>query len=224
VQINTTDNSSFKRVVTDSLKLLPAITNAGYTGYSSIMRGFNAIFLKPNSTVASFNQTFAPFFNLTQLPGIQGGITAYPSTWNEYIKSFLQDPNIGTNIQDTSRLLTADVIEEKAEDLAELIIGNNEGAGFNFSKSQILDRHPLLPCSYILPFLVGKVNNHERDNTAVHDIWKRSHALMSLSVDWSDTASDAEKQEKRREMVELSERFTEIVGSEGGTYVNEANP
>ncbi|KAF7588253.1 hypothetical protein BBP40_005975 [Aspergillus hancockii] len=203
VQLNSTDNSTFKRVVTESLKLLPAITEAGYTGYSSIMTGFNAIFLKPNSTVASFNQTFAPFFNLAQLPGIKGGITAYPSTWNGYMETFLQDPNIGTSIQDTSRLLTTDVIQEKADDLAELILSNSDGAGFNF---------------------IGKVNNDERDNTAVHDVWKQSHGVMSLSVDWADTASDAEKQEKRHNMVELSRRFTEIVGSDGGTYVNEANP
>jgi hypothetical protein len=71
---------------------------------------------------------------------------------------------------------------------------------------------------------VGKVNDKERDNTAVHEIWKHSHALLSISVDWPDNATAREKGEKRHKMVQLSKRFTEIVGPDGGTYVNEASP
>ncbi|QMW39082.1 hypothetical protein G4B11_002362 [Aspergillus flavus] len=203
VQLNATSESSFKRVITESVKLLPAVTEAGYTGYGTIENGFAAIFLKPNSTIADFNQTFAPFFNLSRVPGIQGVVAAYPSTWDGYLQNVLQDPNIGSNIQDTSRLLTLKVMQEKADDLAEFIVDNKQGAGFNF---------------------IGKVNNDERDNTAVHDVWKHSHGLLSVSVDWADTAADREKEAKRQQTVRLSKRLTEIVGSGGGTYVNEANP
>ncbi|KAE8160751.1 hypothetical protein BDV40DRAFT_313563 [Aspergillus tamarii] len=203
VQLNATSASSFKQIIAESVKLLPAITEAGYTGYGTLENGFAALFLKPNGTIADFNQTFAPFFNLSRLPGIQGEVAAYPSTWDGYVKTFLRDPNIGTNIQDTSRLLTTEVIQGKAEELAEFIVSNKQGAGFNF---------------------IGKVNNDERDNTAVHDVWKHSHGLLSVSVDWADTATDSEKQEKRHQTIYLSKRLTEITGSEGGTYVNEANP
>lgn len=72
--------------------------------------------------------------------------------------------------------------------------------------------------------LVGKVNNDQRDDTAVHEIWKRSHALLSIGTDWKDNATDCEKAMKRHRMVRLSEQFTDIVGEDGGTYVNEANP
>ncbi|RHZ62522.1 hypothetical protein CDV55_106473 [Aspergillus turcosus] len=203
VQLNATDNSSSTRLVSESLKLLPAVTDAGYTGYGSFAQGFQAIFLQPNGTIESFNQTFASFSDLTQLPGISGAVGAYSSTWDEYLKTFLRDPNIGTNIQDTSRLLTADIIREKADDLAEFIVDNAQAAGFNF---------------------IGKVDNKERDNTAIHEIWKHSHALLSISVNWLDNATACEKEEKRHQMVQLSERFTEIVGPDGGTYVNEASP
>ncbi|KAE8391183.1 FAD binding domain protein [Aspergillus alliaceus] len=203
VQLNSTNDSSLKRVVAESIKLLPTITDAGYTGYATIEKGFGAIFMKPNSTVASFNETFGPVFKLTQLPGIEGAITAYPSTWDGYLKTILRDPNIGTNIQDTSRLLTTEVIRDRAEDLAEFIVGSQQGAGFNF---------------------IGKVNNDERDKTAIHEIWKRSHGLLSISVDWADTATSREKHEKRQRAVQMSERLTELVGTEGGTYINEANP
>ncbi|EAW22098.1 FAD/FMN-containing protein [Aspergillus fischeri NRRL 181] len=211
VQLNATNNSSSTRLISESLKLIPAVTDAGYTGYGSFAQGFQAIFLQPNGTIESFNRTFAPFSNLTQLPGVTGALAAYSSTWNDYLRTFLQDPNIGTNIQDTSRLLTADIIRENADGLAQFIVDNDQAAGFNFSK-----RDPI--------FSIGKVNNKERDNTAVHEIWKHSHALLSISVNWLDNATACEKEEKRHQMVQLSKRFTDIVGPDGGTYVNEASP
>ncbi|CAI7619960.1 unnamed protein product [Penicillium pancosmium] len=203
VQLNASDNSSLTDLLAGSMKLLPKVTDAGYTGYGNMDQRFEAIFLKPNGTVGSFNQTFAEFFNLSNAPGIQGAVGAYPSTWNEYLKTFLQDPNIGTNVQDTSRLLTASIIDEKAEDLAKLIVDNGGKGGFNF---------------------IGKVNNDERDNTAVNNIWKHSHALMSISIDWADNATKSEKHEKRLQAVMMSKNFTKIVGAKGGTYINEANP
>jgi hypothetical protein len=138
VQLNATEKSSSTRLVSESLKLLPAVTDAGYTGYGSFAQGFEAIFLQPNGTIKSFNKTFASFSKLTQLPGVSGVVGAYPSSWDEYLKTFLRDPNIGTNIQDTSRLLTADIIREKADDLAELIVDNSQAAGFNFSKGDLI--------------------------------------------------------------------------------------
>ena len=71
---------------------------------------------------------------------------------------------------------------------------------------------------------VGKVNNDERDNTAVNEIWKHSHALLSITVDWANNATESEKHKKRLHAVHISETLTKIVGSEGGTYINEANP
>lgn len=221
VQLNASDNASLTHVLAESIKLLPGVTDAGYTGYGSIDQGFGAIFIKPNSTVEYFNETFAGYFNLTHLPGIHGAVGAFPSTWNGYMKTFLRDPNIGTNIQDTSRLLTADVINREAEKLAHFLVKNGPGGGFNFSKLQLHDQSLL--SSYLFD-AVGKVNNEERDNTAVNDIWKHSHALMSISVDWANNATESEKHAKRLHAVQISESFTNIVGSEGGTYVNEANP
>lgn len=136
VQLNASDDASLTHVLAESIKLLPEVTDAGYTGYGNINQGIEAIFIKPNGTIESFNETFAGFSNLTQLPGIHGAIGAFPSSWNGYLENFLRDPNIGTNIQDISRLLTADVITRKAEELAQFLVKNGAGGGFNFSKSQ----------------------------------------------------------------------------------------
>lgn len=134
VHLNASDDASLTHVLAESIKLLPDVTDAGYTGYGNINQGLEAIFIKPNGTVESFNETFAGFFNLTQLPGIHGVVGAFPSTWNTYLEKFLRDPNIGTNTQDTSRLLTADVINREAEELARFLVKNGGEGGFNFSK------------------------------------------------------------------------------------------
>ncbi len=72
--------------------------------------------------------------------------------------------------------------------------------------------------------LVGKVNPAERDNTAVHPAWKDSRAILSIGTDWADDASAEEILSKKQQAVEVSKRLGEIVGPDGGTYVNEANP
>lgn len=47
---------------------------------------------------------------------------------------------------------------------------------------------------------------------------------MSISIDWANNATMSEKHEKRLHAVQISKDLTEIVGQEGGTYINEANP
>jgi hypothetical protein len=74
------------------------------------------------------------------------------------------------------------------------------------------------------PRIVGKVNPAERDNTAVHPIWKESHALFSMSSDWADDASEEVKTMWKHRTVEISNKLRDIVGDDGGTYINEANP
>jgi hypothetical protein len=55
----------------------------------------------------------------------------------DYLNTFLQDPNIATNVMDTSRLLTPNVLLNRTEELLDLVQDYPEmGLGFNFSKSR----------------------------------------------------------------------------------------
>lgn len=47
---------------------------------------------------------------------------------------------------------------------------------------------------------------------------------MSYGIDWPNNATDAEKKQHKQQLVEISLELEKIVGSDGGTYVNEANP
>lgn len=234
VQLNATDNSTLRTVLETGLQTIPSITEAGYTGYGDLSAGFSAIFLQPNGTNETYNEAFAPLYELKELPGVGGqiGTFSFPS-WIEYCRTFLRDPNIATNIIDASRLLTKDVLLNRANELVDLILDYPEnGAGFNFStyKSPV-SWHSLpspRPLLYSLTnnirHSVGKVNPTERDNTAVHPIWNESHGVFSLGSDWPDNASDEVRKQRKSLVVELSNRLRDIVGSDGGTYINEANP
>jgi hypothetical protein len=71
---------------------------------------------------------------------------------------------------------------------------------------------------------VGKVNPSERDKTAVHPIWNDSRGLFRMNTNWADNTSPTEKKQKKQRLVEVSRRLGAIVGPDGGTYINEANP
>ncbi|KAF8244059.1 FAD-binding domain-containing protein [Wilcoxina mikolae CBS 423.85] len=205
LQFNATTPSSLRLILQRSLALLPDVTNAGYTGYGSTdPTGFSAIFIQPNGNNETFTDTFAPFYNLTTLPGVSGVVAnlTFP-TWIDYCNTFLRDPNIATNVIDSTRLLTSDVLRNRNKELVDLVLEfPDSGAGFNFS--------PLPP----FPSPLSSAANS-----------KHSRAIMSFGVDWADDAPISEKRRKKMQAVEFSKRLEGIVGREGaGTYVNEANP
>jgi hypothetical protein len=136
MQFNTTDAPTFRTVIYKSLQGLPGVTDAGYTGYGVMDGGsFGLIFLQPNATQEAFNATFAPYYEIAALPNVsaQIGSIDFP-TWIDYCNVFLGDPNTATNVIDTSRLLTPDVLLHRTADLVDVAL-EYEGfsAGFNFS-------------------------------------------------------------------------------------------
>jgi hypothetical protein len=207
IQANATTNATLRALYERMLPLIPDIAKAGYTGYADLTSQLGFIFNQANATNSTFESTFAPFNReLQDIEGTQVLIAPpmpFP-TWLDYGEYFLTDPNIATNIQDASRLLTPLVLKNKAKELVDLIFDFPElGPGFNF---------------------IGMVNVDKRDETSVHSTWKESVALFSLSVNWPDDASEAEKKRLKKMLVEASLKLEHIVGEGSGTYLNEANP
>lgn len=141
VQVNTTSTETWRNAYAASLRALPAMTDAGYTGYGSTTVGelVQFIFLQPNGTDSNLERGLKGFDELTQMNGTAGmsigmGNFTLPS-WEAYTDLFLTDPNIATNIQDASRLLTPEVLSEKADTLVDLALRYPDAApGHNFSK------------------------------------------------------------------------------------------
>lgn len=145
-QANMSTEDAYRKVYTQALKSLPAITENGYTGYGATTPSETVmfIFFQPNGTNATLDQGFAGFNSILQMNGtddisVMAGNFFLP-TWQAYTDLFVSDPNIATNIQDASRLLTADVLLDKAEDIVELALKYADmPAGHNFSKSSTRD-------------------------------------------------------------------------------------
>jgi hypothetical protein len=141
VQVNTTSTDAWRNTYAASLRALPAMTDAGYTGYGSTTVGelVQFIFLQPNGTDVSLERGMQGFDELLQMNGTTGlsigvGNFTLPS-WEAYSDLFLTDPNIATNIQDASRLLTPEVLSEKADALVDLALRYPDAApGHNFSE------------------------------------------------------------------------------------------
>ncbi|KAK2850642.1 hypothetical protein FQN49_005465 [Arthroderma sp. PD_2] len=211
VQFNVTTEDVRRVVLEKSLQAIPDIAESGWVGYGVMsaekkdITPFQAIFLQPNASMATFNQTFAGMNKIATLPGVKGGVAPleFPN-FMEYAKLFLQDPNIATNIMDGSRLVNRHALTDRASDLVDLMFDYPTfGPGFNF---------------------IGQVNSDERDNTASHSSYKESRALLSFSANWTDDAPEEEKRRAKMTLIELTKRFAEIVGKDTGTYLNEANP
>ena len=140
-QANMRSAEAYRKVYSQALKSIPKMTDAGYTGYGDTTPAATVqfIFLQPNGTNATLEQGFAGFNEILAMNGtdgisvIAGNITL--PTWRDYTDYFVSDPNIATNIQDASRLLTADVLLHKAEDIVDLALQYRDmAAGHNFSK------------------------------------------------------------------------------------------
>lgn len=141
-QANTTSVEAWRKVYAKSLQALPEITDAGFTGYGNteVGRVVQFIFLQPNGTEESLVKGTKGFQEVMALNGTDGidaalGNMTFPS-WDAYIQLFLTDPNIATNIQDASRLLTPDVLKTKADQLVDLAVRYypDVSPGHNFSK------------------------------------------------------------------------------------------
>lgn len=97
---------------------------------------FAAIFLQPNGTNSTFTKAFKEYYEITRIPGVSGLVVNFDfPSWSEYSNTFVQDPNIATNIIDGSRLLTSEVLLKRTDDIVDLIFEYPEnGPGFNFSE------------------------------------------------------------------------------------------
>lgn len=102
--------------------------------------GFMGIFFLPNGTDEAFESGFAPFAELYNQSdfNVQIGKFDIPR-WIDWFDTFFTDPNIAQNVQDASRLVTADVLLKNTSQLVDLM--KEYPAGLNFSKQYNFTYH-----------------------------------------------------------------------------------
>lgn len=228
IQINATTETSLRPVWEKSLGAIVNITDAGYTGYALLSGGFSAIFVRPGGSAEDLERGLSGFNEVAKIPGANAAFfnITYPR-WINYTNDFLSDPNIAQNVMDSSRLLTPDIAFNKAHQVVNLIfeLGVEHAPSFNFSKFLFTpDPRWSMVDQHLFHRAVGHVNSEGREDTSVHPVWKEGRGVLSFGVDWNDTATGSERKAKKEQLVQISKRWDDIAGPDGGTYVNEANP
>lgn len=135
-QYNTTTTIARQNILGRIFKTIPRITDLGFTGYATLGNPMGLIFIQPNGTNSTADEAISLLDQAGNLTTAQTLTFALDfSNWLEYCEAFLQDPNIATNVIDQSRLLTAEVLINKTEDLKNLVINEfpDLNPGFNFS-------------------------------------------------------------------------------------------
>lgn len=135
-QFASNDTAARREVRRRVFKAIPKITDLGYTGYGTLGAPIGLIFIQPNGTNATAAEAIQLLEHIGNVTGVekQAGAFDFPG-WMEYSNAFLQDPNIATNVIEASRLVSADILANKTEELLDLVDDYpDRGAGFNFSK------------------------------------------------------------------------------------------
>ena len=138
IQINATTNSTLRAVLERSLGALVNMTDAGYTGYGYLSKGFSGLFVRPGGTEEELVRGSAAFRDFAQLDGTSFAMVNFTfPRWIDYCNAFLQDPNIAMNVMDSSRLLTTEMAFDKADQIIDMMLeyGPEHYPGFNFSRS-----------------------------------------------------------------------------------------
>jgi hypothetical protein len=144
VQVNFSSVTGYRAAMSIILPGIVDMAAAGFTGYSTLALSdgsLGMIFLQPNGTQELLNSGISTLQMLSALDESEGvtgvGILNFtlPTWFPDYTNLFLHDPNIATNIQDASRILTPEVLVNKTNQLINVILDFPDlGAGFNFSE------------------------------------------------------------------------------------------
>jgi FAD/FMN-containing dehydrogenase len=135
-QANFTSATMAKSVVTEYVKMHPALADAGWGGYSFLTRDSLAFFyVAPNISLAQANATIQPFVNFAA--NATGGsaliFTApYDSFHAWYEASFNSTGQVGTNEELGSRLLPRDEAANNAQNVAEIMLAVDGGVGLRY--------------------------------------------------------------------------------------------
>lgn len=141
MQYNVTNPLARSSLLDAFFHAIPTITEAGYVGYSDASTGIGAIFVQANGTNSTYESGFERLRDtLSKMAGVSGMMVPIPfPTWMDYGTYFLRDPNVATNVQDASRLLTVDNLESHRQDLIAIVNDFPDlEPGFNFSKQTFI--------------------------------------------------------------------------------------
>ncbi|TFK31866.1 hypothetical protein BDQ12DRAFT_693389 [Crucibulum laeve] len=197
-----------KSVVTEYLKIHPALADAGWGGYSSLSNAtLQMLYVAPNRSVADTNLTMNTFFdfvsNVTGAP-TQAFLLPYDSFFSWYTQFFsLGVGQVGYNVELGSRLLPRQMVETNAEKVADIMLSLEGGVALNFVAG-------------------GAVSKVDPESTGLNPSWRKAIAHVYFTEVWNDGDSSIVIEQARQRLRDKL-NILDGIAPDSGTYLNEAS-
>ncbi|KAM6494428.1 hypothetical protein JOM56_010789 [Amanita muscaria] len=196
-------------VVTDYLKLLPRLSDAGWGGYSVWSNtSFSIIYFAPNVSLPDANATITPFLNrtksiITNPQDIDFEIGAVDSFYELYTISFNVPSGAGGLLELTSRLMSRSIVKEDPEKVARLTLAV-DGLSLSFVAG-------------------GAVSQVDPDATGLNPAWRDALGVLTGGASWDEGTSATEINRLRQAALAQLNDYLDKVSPDSGTYFNEAS-
>ena len=129
-----TNHSTHTKLITEFIRISPALSDAGWAGYVSILLPgtFSAITIAPNLSWAQANASWNPFFayaNSLASEGLQvsTAFTLPLDSWHTWYKQILPPFTTGANTEMGSRLFPKDFVQNNYQNIGTTLAGINSG-------------------------------------------------------------------------------------------------
>jgi len=225
---NFTSAEVAQSVVTEFVKMHPALADAGWGGYSFVARdvGLAFLYVAPNISLAEANATMQPFINFAA--NATGAAMAfqfvpYDSFHAWYTTSFTSPGQVGNNEEMGSRLLPRDQAENNPEEVAEIMLAVDGGVAIKYvypHQSFFLLLLIELHHSFVAG---GAVSGVDPDAVGLNPDWRKALAHVLFTEKWQQGDSAAVIQEARRRNRANLDILDRIAPGSSAAYFNEVS-
>lgn len=145
---NSTSNDTFKMLLTEFVRMHPALSDAGFSGSATVTHNsIQMSYIGMNVTQEQANKTINPLFvfarNLTsQGLNISSAATVpYPSFYAWYTSFFSNGNAVGNSGELASRLVSRDTFERNPEGITDAVLPLTDVAWVYVSRSILMSLH-----------------------------------------------------------------------------------
>ncbi|KIM38049.1 hypothetical protein M413DRAFT_13018 [Hebeloma cylindrosporum] len=206
IQVNFTSPEIAQSVVTELFRLHPDLSDAGWGAYTWVFpEAMMAIFVAPNVTVDEANKRFEPL--VSHAMNATGGAVIYTapafSNFTAWWKESFQGgpPQVGGNVEISSRLLPREMAKERPEEVARIAlslgVATNSVAG-------------------------GAVSRVDPESTGLNPSWRKAIAQVYIAEIWEEGANSTTilaSRERLKQGTDLLDKLTK----DSGSYLNEGS-
>ncbi|KAF9467719.1 hypothetical protein BDZ94DRAFT_980884 [Collybia nuda] len=196
-----------QEVITEYVKIHPALADAGWGGYSTAgKQALEFSYVAPNVSLASANATIDPFVRFAQLAtggAVQSSLISYGSFYEWYSAMFVAGEELGFNFEMGSRLIPREMFEDNPAKVANAILAVETGVSFLFVAG-------------------GTVSKVDPESMGLNPAWRKALAHVILQVSWEEGQPISEIR-KVEQQIRDGTMILDSVAPESGAYFNEAS-